>query len=627
MPSLDEVGVRLTAKDDGATRTIRGVREQVAAVGRETRAVGDPSVGRGLSDLGGSFGALSRQVEGLHGGLLNASGALGDFAGRQVRNAALGLGALAAAAGAFGLRASSSFEQSEIAFGTLLGSVEAGNSLFAQLQAYNLKTPFELDQIAQATQTLLQFGFTGDNVVTTLQSISDVAATSANPADNLGRIALAIGQIRSAGVIRGQDLLQLTEAGFPARDLLKQLTGLSGPELQKELEGGLDLPAEEFIAAIDARAGVLSRYAGGAERQAQTLSGVFSNLKDQLNVDLADAVDPLALGLKQAIPEIMKDLNALVTTVAPPLTELFLTLLNGAAGALTTLTPVLEAIATGVGEFAAAAGPGLVGLRPVALDLADAFGDLFDVLVDNAPELTALFVGLVEILPDLIRLVAELAPVVGTLADGLGQLLAVDGVTEVMAGLLLTLLAYRALAPVIGIVVGMSSALTGLAAAQTAAAASGAGAAGAGAAAGAAGAGAGAAAGRRGLGRGARGGIGGLLLGGGLLAEPSLMGDASTIGGGALAGSAFGVPGALVGTAVGGGVVLGRRLAAGDREDAMALAPSVPSGVGASQVTYSRQTTVEPGAVTVLNPTSNVDVAQAVQDGIRAYEDEQDRRN
>lgn len=594
MPSLDEVGVRLTAKDDGATRTIRDVRREVEGVGKATKDVGAPEVGRGIGDLGGRFSALRGELGGVHSGLLSASSSLQTFTTRGI----LGLGALSATAVGFGLKSASGFEQSQIAFGTLLGSMEQGQGLFERLQQFNLQTPFELPDLTGATQQLLQYGFAGEEAFSTIKTVSDIAATSgARANENLGRITYALGQIRNQGTLRADDIRQLTDAGFPALNLLSEVSGLTGQEIRKNLETGLDPKiAQDFLTAVETgQAQTFARFRGGAAAQARTLSGIYSNFKDTIQVRLAEAVNPLADGLADDVPQLAMALGDLIDAVVPPIGQLVGALAKGAPDGIRQLTPAL------------------VGLADASLLLVTEVGPMM-------PELIDLFADFLGLLPGILDVATDLLPILSGVVEVFSDFLALPFGSEAASVLLVTLLGYRALAGVAGAVVTFAAALDALTGAQTrnATAPGGAGAAGAAGAAG------------RGGGRGARAGrgaAGGLLLGGALLMEPSLAGDATTVGGSALAGSAFGVPGALVGAAVGGGVAVGRRLAAGDRENALALAPSVPSGVGASQVTYSRETTVAPGAVTVLNPTSNVDVAQAVQDGIRAYEDEQDRRN
>lgn len=609
--SIEEVGVDLKVNRNTLTPELRAARAEAAATSRELRDIGGAGINRGLLDLQGNMGGLSTHVQGLHRNLLGASTALGQFAGSQMRAAGLGLGVVTAAAGGFGLVTEASFERSRAAFSTLLDDVSAGQSLFDELRAFNLETPFGLGDITGATQSLLQFDVAGNDVMTTLRSLSDVAALTTNPSENLQRMAIAVGQINQAGVMRAEDLNQLVQAGFPAYKVLTEITGQTTAELRKQMESGLDLPATDFIDAINTRAGVLGRYANGAKEQAQTLSGVWSNFTDTLKVDLAESTQPLAEGLKAELPEITKDLHGLLTEVAPPLTTLAVDVLGGVSRALTAAAPLLTAITSGLRDFGEAAGPGLVGLGPVIGQLTMAVTGLFQDLTPHAPELVGLMVDLVGILPEMVDIMADLVPVAVALVDGLSGLLELDGAQQVAGGLLITLLAYRALSGVVTTVLSLAGAFRSLAAAEVAADIAG----------GNVGPGATAAAGRGA--RLARGAGGAALFGLSLTQEPSVLGDLSTVGGGALAGSAFGLPGALVGGAIGLGTVVGRRLADDDPAP-HAVTPALAPSTFDPTVHVDSRTDV--GGIQILNPRDDADITAAVAEGIRLADEERIRR-
>jgi hypothetical protein len=129
-------------------------------------------------------------------------------------------------------------------------------------------------------------------------------------------------------------------------------------------------------------------------------------------------------------------------------------------------------------------------------------------------------------------------------------------------------------------------------------------------------------------------GVGAGLIGGGALVaqgvhgKQSTTGDLETIGGTTVIGGTIGsvVPGvgtligAGVGAAAGAGIVAARRFS-GQSHSAAAPIEGGPVTPG-----FHSQTTLAPGAVIVNNPTSNVDVAVAVQQGIDAHERSKARR-
>jgi tape measure domain-containing protein len=403
--AVDEIVVRAELKDD-LSRPLRHVGNEVDRFERRVDQVGKTSLraSRGFTDLG-------RQVQGLDRVLRTSATSLGQLAAQATRASSIGLGTLGVAATAFGLKSEASFERSRIAFGTLLESVEGGNRLFADLQQFNLKTPFELNEISAATQTLLQFGVAGGNVLPTLKSISDIAATTSAPGENLNRIALALGQISSAGVLRGQDLNQLVQAGFPAYQLLTQITGQTTQQLREQMETGLTLPAEEFIAALNEGGGVLAKFASGAEAQSRTLSGVFSNLKETVQTQLGAAFAPLAQGLSGTLPAFSQQLGGFISDVAPPLSRLGLILVDSVGRLLPVIDPPLTALLTGLGTLAQATTPAFAALEPIMAEVGTALGEVVASILPLMPDLVGAFVSIVALLPDMLSLTAQLIPI------------------------------------------------------------------------------------------------------------------------------------------------------------------------------------------------------------------------
>lgn len=594
MASVQDVTVLLRLRDD-LSRKLARVEADIA---RTTSTMG--RLGTAGQTLGRQFSGVNSTLSSMSSGLLNL--------GQQATvSAAKGFGFLTAAIGVFGIKSAASFEQSKIAFGTLLESADKGKALFSELQQFNIESPFNLTNIAAATQTLLQFGFTGDNVVATLKSIANVAALSGPQADdNLGRIALALGQIRSAGVLRAQDLNQLVQAGFPAYALLTQVTGQTTAELRKQMESGLTLPAQDYIDALNKGTGVLAKYQSGALQMSNTLKGQWSSLRDAAQVTLADAFAPLSHSLVSTMAGLRTKLPTIVGQIAPGVSKLLTGLVNGAVAALPGALKVLAALFDGINRLMDAAKPALVGMAPLSDQLATGIGKFVDKLVPVMPDLAAGFIGLVRVLPDLVTMLGDLILLTKPLLDFGAQLLGMEGGRQVMAGLLVALLGYRALVGIVGPIIAASKALWGLAAAQSAAGAAG-------------GAGRLGGLGKVGAGLGIVGGGAGIVAssasasGNGLSAGNLLGGAAS----GALLGASVGsvVPG--VGTAVG-------AVAGGAAGSIAVLAGDIIHRRSAAAPPSGHKTEI--GQVNVYNPQTDVDVIRAIDEAQRRQQVRQSER-
>lgn len=533
-----------------AKAELAGVREEVNrtnAASSSAASGGTAKLRAGLNDVEGSGGKLRRTLEGLSGHLTGA------FLS-ALRMTAIGLGAVTIAAGVFGLKAASNFQQTRVAFDTMLGSVEQGGALFKSLQDLNLKSPFELGQITQATQVLLRYGVAAQDVVGVTKGIANAAALSGPAAaENLQRMALALGQVQAKGHLAGEEARQLAEAGINAYLPYMKVLGLTRDEVEKLGEQG-KLTGNILLDAV-ARGDVgINGMNEAAEKLSLTLGGQFSNLKDLLSVGLSDAAGPLVKTLSTIIgtPDhpgaLVAGITGLVQTAGPPIFDLLGHIATLVSSALPSLAPILTALATGAGRILDALGPGLAGLAPVADDMGSALVELVDALAPEMPQLADAFVQLAKVAPEFVRLLADVVPLVDPMLRLMAGLLGLGPVRVMMADLLFVLLGYRALNAVADVIRGLAGSFRGLAAAEEAETAA-----------------AGAGAGARGM-PGLPGGVN-RALPLGMAAVPlfadaakhkgTARSDAEFIGGMGLTGAAIGsvVPG--VGTLIGGAVGLG----------------------------------------------------------------------
>lgn len=180
------------------------------------------------------------------------------------------------------------FEKQKVALETLLQSREQANKLFNDIQALAVKSPFQFKELISFTKQLAAYQVPTDELYDTNKRLADL---SAGLGVEMSRLILAYGQVRSASVLRGQELRQFTEAGIP---LVQALA-----DKFSELEGRIVSTGEVFqrISTRDVPFQMVKDIlwemtdAGGAfyrmqEKQAETLAGKVSNLKDAYEIML-----------------------------------------------------------------------------------------------------------------------------------------------------------------------------------------------------------------------------------------------------------------------------------------------------------------------------------------------------
>jgi tape measure domain-containing protein len=203
--------------------------------------------------------------------------------GAAVRNP-WALAAVGAAAGYGGifkpLQLAGQQEQAQIGFSTMLGSKKRANALLNQLQGFANNTPFDYAQIRDQAKRMLAFGFKDKSIVPMMTSIGNASAGLGLGPEGMDRIVTALGQMKAKSKVQSDEMLQLTEAGIPAWDILSKKMGKSTAQVMKLTEKGL-VPADKAInVLID---GMNQRFPKMLEKQSHSLFGLFDTMKDTFN--------------------------------------------------------------------------------------------------------------------------------------------------------------------------------------------------------------------------------------------------------------------------------------------------------------------------------------------------------
>lgn len=178
------------------------------------------------------------------------------------------------------------FELQRVALGSIIQDTERAESLFKQIKAAAVESPFEIKDLVTYTKQLSAYQIETDKLFDTTKKLADI---SAGLGVDMGRLILAFGQVRAAAVLRGQELRQFTEAGIPLVDKLAQkFTELNGRAVSTaevfELISKRAVPfsmIEEIFNDLTSAGGAFYKM---QEKQAETLLGQWNNLKDSISI-------------------------------------------------------------------------------------------------------------------------------------------------------------------------------------------------------------------------------------------------------------------------------------------------------------------------------------------------------
>jgi tape measure domain-containing protein len=171
-------------------------------------------------------------------------------------------------------------EQATIAFGTMLGSAEAGQKMVKNIRDFAAATPMSTSDLTQAAKTLMQFGVAGDNVLPIMKMLGDVTG---GDSQRFSMLSLAFGQMSASGRLMGQDLLQMINAGFNPLQEMAKTTGKSMGQLKADMEAGR-ITTDMVIKAFQSATSAGGQFDGMMQKQSQSMSGLWSTFNDGLAI-------------------------------------------------------------------------------------------------------------------------------------------------------------------------------------------------------------------------------------------------------------------------------------------------------------------------------------------------------
>ena len=286
--------VTLGADITALKRAMASAGDLVASTGRRMRRITSAS----LAGLGRG-GALA----------LKKGFALTGTALKVGIGGALAGGAAALAGGVKAINAAADFEQTRVAFTTLIGDAAKAEATLARLRELGAQTPFEFPELADAGRKLIAFGESADTVPETLRRIGDISAGIQAP---INQIAELYGKARVQGRLFAEDINQLTGRGIPIIQELAKQFGVSDSEVKKLVSSGeVGFPAiEQAFISLTSEGG---KFSGMMEAQSKTTTGLFSTLKDTINEVFLTLGQPINDAIRPLVAEAIK----LVQKLAP----------------------------------------------------------------------------------------------------------------------------------------------------------------------------------------------------------------------------------------------------------------------------------------------------------------------
>jgi tape measure domain-containing protein len=207
-----------------------------------------------------------------------------------------------------GIETSVNWEQSQLKFQALTGSVKEGTAIFEELKQFAALTPFELSDILPAATRFVAFA---KGVNMTNAQLKDYLTITGGIASLLGenggnytiqQLSMVFGQIASKGKLAYEEVMQISEAlpGFSGVAVIAAHYGITTAEAQQKLSAGSINAADGVAILLDG----MRKFPGVAnamQTQSKTLGGLWSTMKDTMAQTAATFVAPFIPTIKKAI--------------------------------------------------------------------------------------------------------------------------------------------------------------------------------------------------------------------------------------------------------------------------------------------------------------------------------------
>lgn len=218
------------------------------------------------------------------------------------------------------VRITGEFELQRVSLRAMLNDINAADKIFSQTKALAVQSPFQFMDLMGFSKQLAAFSVPVSELFETTKMLSDI---SAGLGVDMGRIVLAYSQIRSAAVLRGSEVRQLTEAGVPIlEDLAKMFTQMEGQAVTIgevfERISTRQVPFEMVEQAFKNMTSEGGKFYRMQEVQAETLRGQVTNLIDAWQIamyELGSSSEGFLKGAVGAIRSLIENFHLVVDAV------------------------------------------------------------------------------------------------------------------------------------------------------------------------------------------------------------------------------------------------------------------------------------------------------------------------
>lgn len=284
-------------------------------------------------------------------------------------------------------------QQAQISMVYFLGNEAKAKSFVATMQDFAATTPFTTQQALDLSRSLMGMGFAADSVESVMTTLTDAASVTGTTREQMDRIVLALGQVKTQGFLAGQEIRQFANANIPILAILQQQLGLTGTQM-KDI-GKIKIPADIGIAAIMKG---LQRYKGASARIADTFKGMWSTIGD----DSLIVGSEITAGPFNALTKLTAKIRDTFESARKAFAK------NGIGGLFDDLVP--PSLRKDMEEVLASTKALFVGIGALAKDVGPSFAVAFGIIVKSISIVEPIIAGIITGIATLIQKINSATP-------------------------------------------------------------------------------------------------------------------------------------------------------------------------------------------------------------------------
>lgn len=229
----------------------------------------------------------------------------------------------------------------------LTKSAEKAKAVYKDIVKFSAQTPLMPEQVTIAAKQMLAVGYKINEVKPMMKAIGDVAAGSGKDFNSLISI---MAKNKSSGIIQGEDLNQMVDAGIPIIDEFGRMFGKTGMEIRKMASQGkigyADL--EKAMVNMSSKGGVYDDF---MKKLSETVEGRWSTIKGNVGLifeALSGAKESNRTTMWTYIKEILGDVGEKVSGFVDTFEMFFVDVGESLGGTAKLLYNIFDIIVTGI---------------------------------------------------------------------------------------------------------------------------------------------------------------------------------------------------------------------------------------------------------------------------------------